>query len=309
MQGVPPDAAQECRVSVPVIAILPDGRTLTGLRSGDFEVRIAGGRAELQAAELDTAPKRVVLLLDASRQVNEEGWRVVIQLASFVARTAASEDRLALVVYGAAGALLLDFNQPREAILQKLEALSAARPPKPAERGHFHDSLLAAAEIFGPPAFGDTVLALFGGADRGSRANPARVKEVFLARGIRLYGIALDRAVIGFIVGGVFSTAILHGLSELDQLAVDTGGFFAHEDIRPVWKTYKLTDERQRELEVFLRRTMLNIVRPYRLELLTQSSRKLERTDVQLGVESARKVARVELLYPRLVQTCAIRGE
>jgi hypothetical protein len=293
----------KCRAAAPVAVYSRDGRPIEGLSSSNFEVRVAG-HTGVFTLSTDRSSKRMLLLMDASQSVNREAWRLATHLAIYLAQGADPENRVALVVYGAGDRIALDFTQPRSAVLGKLAELASTRPPNSVGGEHLYDALLDAAEVFGDHGFGDAIFVIGAGEDRGSHASAGSVKSALVARRVRLFGLLLDAPVIGSMSGFFFDPRVDFYLSEVDQLAVDLGGVFSHEDTKPPATAYKLTDIRLKALDQYAEATYWQIAEPYRLDFDAPTGGKPARLEILFQKASAAANLKPVLLYPRQIAAC-----
>src|SRR3989442_9265953 len=125
----------------------------------NFEVKLDGVPEQLESATIDNGPKRVALILDASKNIPRDEWKLETKMAARLLEHARPGDRFTIFFVG------MDSQEnpvlPPSEARERLKMLGASRPAVPDSGERVYDTLLAAAGSFNPPQFGD-VLFLFG---------------------------------------------------------------------------------------------------------------------------------------------------
>jgi hypothetical protein len=307
------DQPSGCTAVIPMTVILGDGRSVTPLTSDALEIRIHGRLATIAALDQDSAPKRVVLVLDASKEVNGEAWKIETSLATFLAKGAPPQVALALVVLNAE-ARTLDFTTPRETLKSELADLASARPTNAKRVDNIYAGLLSSLGLFGTRQFGDAIFVFAGGSDDSGRIDAGEVQRKFIDQGVRLFGFVLGpRSLSGFYKlkpGGTVQelTPLDPDTDEIGHLAIATGGSLAVENTRMPNVTYHLSDDRLKQLQATAYRLYTHSVMPYRVQFSTNASENPENLSMELTKAFQVKVPNAKALFPRQIAPCALPG-
>ena len=286
--------------------MIPDGRALIHLDKSAFIARAHGRDLLISSLEEDLSPKRMLLVLDASKNVNAEAWKIETSLSTFVIDGAPPQLSFGLVLLNA-DVPPLDFATPRESLYSRLKELSSTRPAKakPSEEDTY-GGLMGALRLFGTPQFGDTIFAFFGGADESGRVNPSLLRDSFAKQGVRIFGFVLgEMSRSGFYMtskdGDVPADP---DTGEIGALAVQSGGLVAVENTTMQTKTYHLTDDRLNQLEAWAHRFYQLTVVPYRIRVAADPSAKPSEWSVDLNETIKKKAPGAGVLFPHQLLPC-----
>ncbi|MGH9712791.1 MAG: hypothetical protein ACRD5M_05770 [Candidatus Acidiferrales bacterium] len=92
---------QLCDVPLAVthyVAVGASREVVRDLAPDDFLIRLGGAPATLESAAIDSGPKRLALILDASKNVPDDEWELQAQMAASLAERARPQDRLTLLL-------------------------------------------------------------------------------------------------------------------------------------------------------------------------------------------------------------------
>ena len=156
----------------------------------NFQVQVGGVGAPVQGAAVDKGPKRVVLVVDASKPVAKTEWEQEIDVLQILLRYARGNDKFTFVFVGADSATggFLSLGETRT----YLGKLRAARPATTDSEARIYDALLAGANRLDPPQFGDIVVLVGRIVDSGSKTIVADLTKLFLKNRIRFIGLSLS---------------------------------------------------------------------------------------------------------------------
>jgi len=301
--------AGPCPAAVPVTVILPDGRALIHLTLSAFDARVHGHSTNVVAFDEDLAPKRIVLVLDASKNVNEDAWKIETSVARFLVDGSPPQATFALIILNAEAAPL-DFTTERETLKSRLKDFETSRPTNAKLSEDIYGGLINALKLLGTSQFGDTMFAFLGGADDSHRADVSAVQRMFVEQGVRLFGLVLgEESLYGFYMtapGGPGPREVPFDpdTNELGRLAVETGGLLAVENTRLQQATYHLTDERLQQIEVTAHRFYSQMVIPYRIQIATDAPRKPESWSIDLTQAIKLKAPGARVLFPHQLAGC-----
>jgi hypothetical protein len=181
------NSKQSCDVPLVITRYVPSSRTVELVRdlgAKDLTVQLGGSPGTLESALVDSGPRRLALILDASRNVPNDEWTLETEMAASLVSHARPEDRFAFLLIGgdATASLLLSANEVED----RLQKLASSRPLAADASEKIYDSLLAAADRFNPPEFGDTIFLFGHPEDSGSSANVDQVSDVSLEKQVAL---------------------------------------------------------------------------------------------------------------------------
>jgi len=255
-----------------------------------------------------------VLVLDASKNVNSEAWKIETSLSHFLVDSAPSQVTFALAVLNA-DVPSMGFGTPREALNARLAEFATARPANAKPGEDVYGGTIGALQSFGTQQFGDTMVAFFGGADDLKQVDVGAVQRAFVERGVRLFGLILgEEARSGFYANVTPGSAKRQEVPfdpdsvELGRLAVETGGFLALENTHLQQMTYHLTEDRLRQLETTFHRFLSQIIMLYRIQLSTGTPSKPENMSIELSETLKQKVPTARVLFPHQVAVCSSTG-
>jgi len=232
---------------------------------------------------IDGGPKRVALILDPSRNVSDEEWKLETQMAARLVEGGRPGDRFLLFIEGIDNEAS-SFLSPDE-VDRQLRGLVFARPASVDSSERAYDALLNAAQRFDPPAFGDALILFGHPEDVGSKADPDQVLQVILKRALRFYGFSFRDP--------------LGGYAKLDQLSHETGYYFSFHSL------LSLNQPRQMSLyEGFLDDVYAGIAEPYRLTIRMPSSEGPTALTIEV-VNAKDRIPRADdVHYPHSVYSC-----
>jgi TonB family protein len=251
----------------------------------DFSARLDTAYVNIWSAGIDAGPKRIGIVIDASRAIPNDEWERQIQLAANFIEHARPQD--SLFVFLTSVDVAPEKVASPSATADRLRRLMFSHPSASDSTERNYDALLATGASMQPPRFGDTLM-LFGHAeDIGSSTNSDRLQDLILKNRMRLIVMS-------------FSTATAGKSSGLDTVTRDTGYFIDYHD------TLSLNQPGQLVLmENYMRDLYGWIAGPYRL--------KVESTDVKTPVDltvylsdaAQRNIRDFEIHYPRRIYPCS----
>jgi len=290
--------------AVPVAVATGDERVIRKIGADKFTTKIEG-KEIVATPSPDSGARRILILVDASLDVNEDGWKLAIGLASRLVMEARPEDRFGLRTFG--GPIVdLGFGTSRELLLQKLKEMAKGRPRPSEEGGTSYDGLSAALPVFDPPEYGDAIFLFAGGADTRSRAGEGAIKEALQRGQTRVFGFSLSR----YDLSGPGSVALeqqlrtTEGTVALARLAEASGGLLLAENTRPFNRPFAATDERLDRVFQMAWRLYGQVVETYRWNLPPSPSSKFETWRVTLARDITQKVPGISVRTPDRILRC-----
>lgn len=198
--------------TVAVNVVTENGDFVEGLSAQDFRGKLRGKQVETVTAIRDVAPRRVVMVLHASREVVIPAARGLLDVAQ--------DGSFALITFSGT---TIDFTGGRKRILDALAQLelpvhNGTRPGRA-----LRDALVAALDLLRPAQFGDAIFLVSDGYDSSSTLSDSQLKKALDGTGVRVFALApVDHLMISSHV-----TIELPGGPEwLRGLVTTTGGDF-----------------------------------------------------------------------------------
>jgi VWFA-related protein len=179
------------RQTVPVTVSDAKGRMITGLKAVDFGVHVHGHPATITNYVVDTGPRRIALVLDASGSMIKDGgqWNQTITLAKTLVEGLPREDSVAFVAFASQVDRKIGFTQDRRPILEELDDLRGGSKviPKNMRETALWDSALEASRLFDLRRVGDAIYIMTDGDDNYSHASRSDVEGALVAAGVRFF--------------------------------------------------------------------------------------------------------------------------
>ena len=157
---VPGIFAQEksCQIDLPVGLIDNKGTLLEGLTPQDLTIRQNKQTLAIESIKYDSAPRRVLLVLDTSSRLPAGARKAETELAKYILSRARAQDLFGLLT--ARGPLRkVHFEEGREILLKAVQEL-AADPREPVKGENILDTVVQGLAWFGQPRPGDAILIL-----------------------------------------------------------------------------------------------------------------------------------------------------
>jgi len=296
------------------------GLPVAGLKPADFDIQVNGKPSKILNMTEDRSPRRIVVLLDASKGMRGENngkWVLALQIAIDVFVKIPQETQLALLIYSNQVEKTVGFSQDRSAALALLGNLrSGVEDLDSAGRGpHFLDAILQALSLFGESQFGDTIFAITSGFDTGSKASLASVEHSLLQTPTRTFLSALI-SWPGPLSGiGIYREALPASVAPPPgqrALAVpgwvkSTGGSLltVHSVLNGLSHSYEFDEDQKRNLAASLAAFYRQMLETYRFDLdLPAKPEKSIHLKVQLSRSVAPSHKDWVILYPSSVVAC-----
>jgi hypothetical protein len=325
--GVCPD------ITVPASVSLPNGISVRGFNADQFRAFVHGRAVPMKSFAVDSTPKRILLLVDLGKQMDEDAWKKVGSVANNILEHARTGDSFALATFDGPD-IRTEFSDSREALQKKLSEMVAAPPKAALKNGHLYDALVTAATLFGKPRFGDSIFVLAADTGLESKAVPYQAEEALQNRGIRFFVLYLGALLIrgtsyarlalaepGLPSGGPptvvdvplselfvgVPSGVLEGtpgLKDLYGVAIHTGGT-PFSGFVPRRGDPKVVAAQNVEMSVKLGWAMYGqIAEPYRVDLKMEQAFKREGFELKLDPEMKRKYPSLHIDSPNKIAPC-----
>ena len=293
-------AAGSC--DVPVVVTGFNNELVRNLAPSDFSVRLGDVPRAVDNASIDESPKRIVLILDASRDVPEDEWKLETEMAASFVGHARPKDQFALLVISAEGTAA-SFLSPDD-VAGRLHKLADSRPAATDANERIYDTLLAAAKRLEPPQFGDAIFLFGHHEDFGSTATPGHVLELIQRNELRFYGMSFADRLAKLPPDFDLNKPLPKGFgpSKLEDLSYETGYFFSFHAVHDL----KLQGQMSL-LEDFLADLYAWIAEPYRLGIPASAIKDKTTLEIAVTKMEARKIH--DIHYPHTLFPCATHPE
>jgi hypothetical protein len=285
---------------VPVVVTRFD-TSFQDLGTRDFLVHLGTNPVSLESASVDPGPKRVALILDASRYVPDNEWKVETEMAADLVGHARAFDSFALLLVGRENATqgLLSPAEVRE----QLRELWSSRPSRTDSTERVYDALFAAAKRLDPPQFGDA-LVLFGHMyDVGSKTDPDRLLGLVMTSKLRIIGIDFSDPLPTSLPPGFDPNNIPPESSapkKLSEMTAETGYYFSYDAMEGLNRPGQM-----RLFVSFLADLYRRISEPYRLRALAFGSSGRVKLEITVANSEDRKIRPSDIHYPQFIFPCA----
>ena len=300
-----------CQVDLPVGIIGTDGSLLDGFTARDVTVRWGKQTVAVETVDYDKGPRRVLFLLDTSRQLPPGARKAETILVDYILSRAREGDSFALLT--TRGALRqVRFEEGRDALGRVVQEL-ATDPKEPRKAASVLDSLMEGISWFGTPRTGDAVILMADHLEEPQHTSKiqggiatdvvpsldfSRVKFKTVATAVAEHRIR----VFGLQFGGLTLDASTYEPTDenLLGLALGSGGNMVLDAADP-HGSYVLTDIRVRDLQHKMFQVYGAIAQVYILHMRAAASQRRELWNLELA-KDLRKNTRA--LYSHLLNPC-----
>lgn len=290
-------AGQSC--DLPVVVADFNNRLVRDLATANFSVRLGEVPTTVSNSSVDSGPKRVAIILDASRNIPEDEWKLETETAASFVENARPKDLFAFLVIGAKdseGSLLSSGE-----VEERLRQLEGSRPASSEGSERIYDAVLDAVNRLAPPQFGDAIFLFGHHEDIGCTTNPDHMLDLVLRNRLRFYAISFADRLAKLPAGYDLNKPLPKGFgrSKLELLSAETGYYFSFHNVRslnypgqvPLFKN-------------FLSDLYAWIAEPYRLRLSGFDIKNKTGLEIDVKNLDTEKVHRNGIHYPRFLYPC-----
>ena len=292
------------RRTVPVSVVDREWNLVRGLSAANFRGKLRGHEVEILSASIDTSPRHIVLLLDASGSMMQERWEAAKSLAGDLIRFVPPSASVAQMAFSVTVLGSASFDQDRFTLLKRLEDLERMCEEAQGNRSTaLYDAISGALSSLGSLNFGDVIYAVTDGGDNASRSDPKKVEEDLAAARVRLFAVVLAPRLA--VRGRV---PVESGYDRLHSMVEATGGNlleFPYHGASPPYSSIKAKTPAD-AVDLALRRLYGQMGEPYRLEMrLPATLDKPTKWKLQVITAKGKPNRRVEVHYPEQLMPCA----
>jgi hypothetical protein len=218
--------AQTCpSATISLNVLTRDGSVVRGLLPNHFAVDLNGRRAKIETFELDSAPRRVILVVDTSGSMRRNyggGWRVGLQLAAYAINTIPADASVAFVTFNdkADNPVFGD----RQQAASRLSGLGEASLER---RTSLFDTVQRSLMALTPPRFGDLIYLVTDGGDNYSKITLTQLTPELARRGTRIFVVLAENP-------GERTEEDQRGRELMSELVRNTGGYLLPARFRAV---------------------------------------------------------------------------
>jgi len=281
-------------IDIPVVVAGFNNKIVRGLGSEDFSVRLGDVPAQVGNVSLDDGPKRVALILDASRNIPEEEWKLQVESAMFLLKHARPNDRFAFLIVSAEGTS--NSFLTADEVEQRLEGLAKSRPKVTEASERIYDAIFEAANRLSPSQFGDTIFLIGHHQDAGSKTSIEGIREVLFTNDLRFLGLSIAERLQGLPPGADLNKPLpkSFGPTELELVALNTGYYFSFHSVGSV-----NTPGQMPLFNEFLGDLYEWIAEPYRVGIISNRPNNKSELIVNIRDSERRKIHQSGIHNPR----------
>jgi hypothetical protein len=266
----------------------------------DFTAQLGTVPGIIAGASIDSGPKRIALILDASSSIQDDEWKLETAMAAQLLRRARPTDTFYLFFVGIDNTTASPLTSGEAE--EKTQEAASTRPPVTLLGERVYDTLSAAANRLSPPRFGD-VLFLFGHPDdSSSKADSEQVMSLILKNGLRFYGISFSDPLTGKLPPGFNLNHPLPagmGPPKLAKMTATTGYPFSFHSVVSLNMPGQM-----RLFEGFLADLYAGVAEPYRLSIPVANSSDQIRLTISVTNLKERGVNERDVHFPHFIYPC-----
>jgi hypothetical protein len=278
------------------------------LSAADFRGQFRGHDVQILSASVDTSPRHIVVLLDASGSMTDPtyggGWKIEKTVSEYLVRFAPPQTSIAFMGFSRTVLDTERFAEDAPELLKNLSALVKVceQPRKGLHLTALYDAISSARSTLGVGKIGDVICALTDGEDNKSQTTTRAVEEELLSGRIRLFGVVMlhplrsARAPEGI------------GPEKLYSMAEATGGNglnLPYTASEPPFKYMDATSSTD-AVNFALQRLFLQMGEFYRVEMrLPETVEKPTKWKLEAVNTDGKPMRGVEVHYPQELMPCA----
>ena len=304
--------AVPCAIDIPANVIVPGGRLIRELKAEQFVAQTKHDSLKVMAANNETGPRRILLVLETGRSVPPKVRAVESSVVVDMLSEARSQDSFALLT--ARGLRkTLPFGSSPDAIVSVVKELEAQTGGSDPGNYGVLDVLLEGAQWFHESRAGDSIFLFTLGLESEHKVSYSRVRKELADRQIRLFGLQFAPHMVGGFTGGMLRYTprgieeLVPGLfvpnyDDVGNLSLGSGGYALEENILgDSQHNYEISPGKLEEVKTLASRMHSAIKEYYRLTV--QASR--DPLSLDLIPSLRKKVPSAVTIYPRQLPACS----
>ncbi|HYX52286.1 MAG TPA: hypothetical protein VE783_02475 [Candidatus Limnocylindrales bacterium] len=299
----------------PVGIINAKGEAFRGLTPASFTAQVGGNRESLTSMSFDEGPRRVVLIVDASRKLSDDTRKAERLLVETLLNSARKEDSYALIV--ARGAeQTVKFGEDRKSIVDAVPL----EPSGKSTKGGVLDAVMQGITLLGPAQPGDSILVIAADLEGNKTTSARKVTRALHDHRIRMLGLALGPvSAQNYMAGGQTTTSLglattTPGVGELtydtgDQdyypLTHDSGGIVISAMNGSPQRSYNMKDPKLQQELAYKAQVISNVISTYYRAEVGPVPARVEDLIVLPSDNLRKQFPQMFLLYPHQVGPCS----
>jgi hypothetical protein len=299
------DRIESCDVPVVVSWFNAQTRTMEQVKKfgpENFLIQLGGIGGSLDSVSIDGGPKRVALVLDASKNIPQDEWKLETEMAASFVSHARPGDKFLFLLIGTNG-FPDSFLTPRE-VEEQLLRLGDSRPPATEDSARIYDALLEGANRLYPPSFGDVLFLVGRAEDSGSKTDADHLLEVILKNRLRFYGFSFSdplrgKLPPGFNLNNKLPASIV--FPKLADVSAATGYFMSFHNLQDLNYPGQIP-----LFKGFLGDWYSGIAEPYRLRIHMPTVKGKTKLEISLANLGDLKINARDLNYPHFIYPCTL---
>ncbi len=302
--------------SIPVGVLKANGEPIEGLTAADFTVEMKKLPIRIESAAYDSSARRILLVVDAGRQVPAEARKAELEFGSAMVSSAQPGDSLALIAARGA-ARDVKFGADRNAVLEALKSAVEEQKDSDKQRGVL-DAVAEGISWLGEPRLGDAVVIMAMDLEGNHKTNYKGMVKMLEERHVRAFGVAfgpllLDNPTLsnqgtgheGFGYARPGAPIFADGDPNFFPLTINSGGYIVQENARLAHHEFKVTDAKKEELRKTAAMMSQLIDKVYAVRIPTSALSHSEPWTVALSRDKLQSMPGSHILYPHQLGGCA----
>ena len=166
-----------------------------GLGAANFRGKLRGRDVQILSVAVDTNPRRIVVLLDASGSMmgSRDLWGAEKSFSEFLIRFGPPRAFIALMAFSATVLDSETFEQDPMTLMTNLHKLvNVCEQRRTQGQTALFDAISTARVLLGAAKVGDVIYALTDAVDNKSRTEPKKLQEELLGSGVRVFGAMMS---------------------------------------------------------------------------------------------------------------------
>jgi len=308
-------------MDLPINVIKASGEPVQGLPASDFAVQIKKQSLAIESANYESAPRRILLVIDTTKKLAADARRLEVEFASGIISGAQPEDTFALLT--ARGITQeVKFGADRSEVVKALKVLndSAAESGDAGKQVGPLDAVATGATWFGEPRLGDSIVLMAADLDENHKTNPRSVARLLSDHRIRLFGVALGRLQLANSTTSALTTDYngfgykepgmpIHSGDSGDPnflpLTVNSGGYIVPENTRAANMEFRLTEVKKQQLQKTGALMAQLIDTFYDVRVKAPGISHEEAATVNFNADKLRTMPGTHVLFPHEVSPCS----
>lgn len=300
---------------VPVGIMNIKGESFRGLNATNLTAQVGRTHVGVKAMAFDEGPRRVLLVVDAARKLNDDTRKAERLLVENLLSAARPEDSYALVL-ARGPERTVKFGEDRKTIVEALpqEALAGK-----VQNAGVLDAVMQGMEMFGSPQPGDAIIVIAADLEGNKTTSPRKVAKTLHDHHVRMFGLALG-PVSARNVSASGQTTTPYGLAtgtatgdvvyetgdqDYYPLSHDSGGLVLSAMNGSTQRSYSMKDVKLQQELAYKAHVMANMITSYyRVELDPAMPPKTEDLIVVPSEALRKQFPQMFLLYPHQVGPC-----